>query len=257
MGSFLTGIYSLARSSGFLDTRAGSELFIAAYFQYKKRLDDPFDGLIRKRPELFRGGHILDVGANIGYCSTLFAHAADAGRLVFAFEPEPFNMALLERVIRKRGLECVVPVQTAVGAAEGKIPLKLNPRHHGDHRVVTEAQESGAGCIEVPLTSIDRFLEQRNAATPVRFIKIDVQGYELPVCQGAERTLALNPECSVVLEYMPEALESLGFRPSDLPQWFAARGYDGQILRKDGSLQPGVPTDVGARGYVDLLFSRR
>lgn len=253
----LMGIYSLAKRSGFLDTRAGSELFVAAYFQYKKRLEDPFEGLIRKHPDLFRGGHILDVGANIGYCSTLFAGVTDPGCCVFAFEPEPFNVLLLERIIRKHAILNVVLAQTAVGVAEGRVLLKLNPRHRGDHRVVTAPQPPASGCIEVPLTSIDRFLEERHAVTPVRFIKIDVQGYELAVCQGAEGTLKQNPECVVALEYMPEALEELGFRPPDLLDWFAARGYGVQAVHKDGSLTPGLPPDVGPRGYIDLLFSRK
>src|SRR5690242_8773965 len=166
-----TGAYAFARKNGFLDTRVGSSLFTAAYFQYKKRLEDPFAGLIEKHPGLFKGGHILDIGANIGYCSTLFAKAVDPGRTVFAFEPEPFNVSLLERVIRKRAPGVVAPVQAAVGATDGEIALQLNPRHHGDHRIATGAMH---GSMTVPLISIDSFLHKRDVLTPVSFIKIDV-----------------------------------------------------------------------------------
>jgi hypothetical protein len=47
---------------------------------------------------------------------------------------------------------------------------------------------------------------ERERISPVRFIKIDVQGYEPAVCQGMEGTLTANPDCVVSLEYMPEAL---------------------------------------------------
>lgn len=249
-----TGAYAFARKNGFLDTRLGSSLFTAAYFQYKKRLEDPFAGLIERYPDLFKGGHILDVGANIGYCSTLFARAIDPGRTVFAFEPEPFNVSLLHNVIEKRAPGVVIAVQAAVGARDGQVALQLNPRHHGDHRIATDA---AAGSITVPLIAIDTFLEARAATVPVSFIKIDVQGYEQAVCEGATRTLAHNPNCTVVLEYMPSAMEALGFRPSDLLAFFHEQDYRAYVVHHDGSVTPGLSPDVGPRGYVDVLFSRR
>jgi FkbM family methyltransferase len=250
-----TGAYAFARSHGLLDTRIGSSLFISTYFQYKKHLEDSFAGLINKHPDLFRGGHILDVGANIGYCSALFSRAADAGASVFAFEPEPFNVSLLQRVIRDRKLDNVIPVQAAVGAADGEIQLQLNPRHHGDHRVIAENGGKTTSSITVPLVAIDSFLAEKNARTPVCFIKIDVQGFEQAVCDGAAQTLEENPSCCVVLEYMPSAMEALGFHPPDLLSWFERRGYVAHVVQKDGAIVPGTPSDTGERGYVDVLFS--
>ena len=252
--SLFSAVYATAPRSGFLNTRPGSNLFIEAYFQYKKRLEDPFEGFLERYPQLLRGGHALDVGANIGYCASLFSRALDPGFRVYAFEPEPFNVSLLERVIRTRCQGEVIPVQAAVGAAEGEIHLQLNPRHHGDHHVVTGSASTHNGSISVPLVSIDAFLERSNVCAPVSFLKIDVQGYEFAVCQGAGKTLAANPGCSIVLEYMPQALESLGFHADDLPRWFEQRGYRPYVLHKDGHLSEGMPANLGVRGYADLLF---
>ena len=254
-----TSGYAAARRSGLLDTGFGRWLFTSAYFGYKRWLEDPFAGLIRRHPELFRGGNILDVGANIGYCSVLFASALDAGRKVFAFEPEAFNAGLLKQVTEKHAAGKVVTVEAAVGDHEGQIALELNPRHHGDHRVVaSEEQKKTAGkSIAVPLMSVDGFLERQGAQTPVCFMKVDVQGYELAVCEGSRRTLERNPDCAVVLEYMPEALEALGFVPADLPAWFEKRGYRCYAIGKHGELAEGVPYELGPRGYTDLLFRRR
>ena len=255
--SLFTAAYAFARRRGLLDTRLGSSLFIEAYFQYKKHLEDPFAGLVQKSPQLFRGGHILDIGANIGYCSALFSRVLDPGRSVFAFEPEPFNVSLLERVIRTRARGPVVPIQAAVGAADGEIRLQLNPRHHGDHRVVAASSQPVDNCITVPLLSVDAFLQRQDPGAPVCFIKIDVQGYEQAVCEGAEQTLARNPECRVVLEYMPEAMGALGFRPPDLLAWFQQRGYHAHVVHKDGSVTSGLPAGLGEAGYADLLFSHK
>jgi hypothetical protein len=111
--------------------------------------------------------------------------------------------------------------------------------------------------MTVPLISIDSFLHKRDVLTPVSFIKIDVQGYEQPACEGAAQTLARNPECTVVLEYMPSAIEALGFRPPDLLAWFEQREYRAHVVHHDGTVTAGAPLGVGSRGYVDLLFSHK
>ena len=75
--SIFAGAYTLANGSGFLNTGVGRGIFTFAYFQYKKHIEDPFDGFAKRYPHLFHGGHIVDVGANIGYCSTLFSSVLD------------------------------------------------------------------------------------------------------------------------------------------------------------------------------------
>src|SRR5690242_12041412 len=89
--ALLTGAYSRARRSGLLETTAGRWLFTSSYNLYKRYLEDPFHALAGRHPELFRGGHILDIGANIGYTSMVFARAIEPAYRVYSFEPEEFN----------------------------------------------------------------------------------------------------------------------------------------------------------------------
>ena len=86
-------------------------------------------------------------------------------------------------------------MQLAVGAENGTVNLWINDRHHADHRVATEEFRSshpGSKEVSVSMVSIDSFLESRPG--PVSFVKIDVQGYELAVCQGMQDTLRQNPD---------------------------------------------------------------
>lgn len=106
-----------------------------------------------------------------------------------------------------------------------------------------------------PLVSIDLFLE-RNPG-PVSFVKIDVQGFELPVCQGIKTTLERNPDVTVVLEYAPSAMRELGFNPSQLVGFLVDRGFQVYLVCPKGKLSPGIPSGLDDSGYVDLLFSRR
>src|ERR1700761_3988200 len=134
----LTRTYSYVRRTGVLETSLGQKVFTTLYFFYKSRFEDPFRAFTRRRPELFKGGHVFDVGANIGYTSTVFAGVVEHGYHVFAFEPEPSNFRLLQRTLAERRLnQCVIPVYSAVGETQGNIGLWLNADHHADHRVAT------------------------------------------------------------------------------------------------------------------------
>lgn len=257
----VTNVYSLGRRAGLLNSGWGQKLFIGSYFLYKKYVEDPFAGMARLHPELFRGGDILDVGANIGYTASVFAGACDPDAQVYAFEPEAFNFELLGKVIRSRRLaNRVTAVHSAVGDRTGEIQLWINDNHHADHRVATDTFQQGLGgqkCVSVPLTSVDDFLAGRRNCRSVSFIKIDVQGYELPVCLGMLKTLDSHPGAVVTLEYMPEALTALGFHPEEILTLFREREFHMYSLGQKGELTPDARPELETKGYVDLVFSRR
>jgi FkbM family methyltransferase len=258
----VTGLYSFTRRSGLLETSFGRRLFTSSYFLYKRYLEDPFASLARRQPELFRGGDILDIGANIGYTAALFAQAANAEAKVYAFEPEPFNFRLLQSSIRSRKLQDkVVAVQSAVGDRSGEIELWLNEHHHADHRIATDSlranrQRAQERYVTIPIISVDDFVAQSVGSRPICLIKIDVQGYEFAVCRGMTGTLAQHGRAAVAVEYTPAAMEDLGYEPSAMLDWFRERGFRMYSLGKRGELTSGLSDELAAKGYVDLIFSR-
>jgi FkbM family methyltransferase len=258
-GNPLLIAYSLARRSGFLQTTLGLRLFRFAYFLYKRFLEDDLQGLVLAFPNIVSGGDVLDIGANIGYTAAVLARVAESDRKVYAFEPEPFNFSLLKQTaLRPEFAGKIVPMQLAVGAEDGAINLWINDRHHADHRVATEQFRSshpGSKQVSVSLVSIDHFLQGRPG--PVSFVKIDVQGYELAVCEGMRDTLRLNPDITIVLEFMPSAMRELGFEPSQLIDFLVERDFKVYRIRPRGKLSPGLPPDTNNTDYLDLLFSRR
>ncbi len=218
-----------------------------------------------RKPELFCNGDIFDIGANIGYTSCLFSKALRAESKVHCFEPDQFNFDLLQEVIQRKKLSgMVLPVHAAVGASDGCIELWHNERHHGDHRVVTDHFKSTrpdlGGTRTVPMMTIDSYVRSHNLRN-ISFIKIDVQGYELAVCEGMKETLTAFPDTNVCFEYAPAALVELGFEPIRLLDFFTARTYlihimSGQGIRSVRDYQI-IHQAVGVAGYVDLICSRR
>lgn len=254
----LTRIYSVAKRSGVLETSVGSELFATTYFLYKRFIEDSLRELLRAYPHLAGRGNILDIGANIGYTATVLERHASPGHLIYAFEPEPANYTVLRRIATRRELrDRIKPIQTAVGAEERTARLWLNVNHHADHRVITDHFRPNSGepkGISVPMITIDGFLD-RNPG-PISFVKIDVQGFELPVCEGMSKTLERNTDVTVVLEYAPASMRELGFDPDRLLQFFAARGFHCFLIGADGQLSRGSIPALENGHYVDLLFSR-
>jgi FkbM family methyltransferase len=253
-------LYSVAQRSGFLRTKFGDALFVRAYFAYKRLIEDPFAALVRSAPELFAGGHIIDVGANIGYTASVFASALTKGYRVFAFEPESENFARLERTItRLRLTSRVEPVSSAVGDQTGTIALWRNERHHGDHRVVTSVfARSHSGFTTVPMTTIDAFVSER-AIAPVSFVKIDVQGFEPAVIAGMLTLMQSNPSVAIAVELCPAALSELGFTAADTTGLLQSEGFTPFLFRQKRLQQtsPGEAARVAsARGYVDVIWRR-
>lgn len=73
--NLFTRVYSLARSTRVLEVPVFKRGFLFSYFLYKRWYEDPFWALTKRSPELFFGGDILDIGANIGYTACVFAGA--------------------------------------------------------------------------------------------------------------------------------------------------------------------------------------
>lgn len=262
--SLFTAAYALARPDRFLASKPARRLFVPAYFLYKKLLEDPFSNLVHRKPELFANGDILDIGANIGYTSSVFAGAVKLPSKVFAFEPDHLSYGLLEEVVRRKNLSAVIEtINMAVGNSNGHIKFWHNERHSADHRVMTERFShfhfDDSKISSVPVITVDTFVSSRRLRN-ISFVKIDVQGYELAVCEGMRGTLRTFPDICVCLEYSPSALTELGFAPPEILDFFRSRGFHLHVLsRNDLKL---ITKDellrhlVDEMGYVDLLCSK-
>jgi len=260
-----TRVYNLARAGGFLDLPLFKRVFLFSYFLYKRWYEDPFWALARRSPELFAGGDVLDIGANIGYTACVFAAAvkanAKAPAKIYAFEPDVASFATLGEIIRRKNLgDSVEIVNMAVGSADGSLEFWHNEEHSADHRVVTEqfktSRPAGEKVTTVTVTSVDNFVAARKLQN-ISFIKIDVQGYELAVCEGMRQTLDKFPGISIAFEYAPYGMRELGFEPSELLGFFRAAGYQFHILTRHASTlaadNRAIELAVERSGYVDIL----
>jgi len=144
-------------------------------------------------------GIVVDVGANLGWHSVHAAQYAAVDAVV-AFEPDPFNARLLNRNLAVNKVTKAVVSASAVGARRGSARLyNYRSTNYGRHTLLTDY---GYGSSEVPLVDLDSALDVIGLGERrVLVLKVDVEGYEPAVIEGAARTLARTD--AVVLEYSP------------------------------------------------------
>ena len=86
--------------------------------------------------------------------------------------------------------------------------------------------------MKFPRNSFDGFARERNVMDAVRFIKIDVQGYEPAVVQGLQEALRRNAHVSLAIEYMPEAMRSMGFDPDVMLNQLRDGGFVPMVISR-------------------------
>lgn len=122
-------------------------------------------------------GVVLDIGANIGYYSLYVLPVVAA---VHAFEPDPRPRAALERNLRDHPNAHIHP--QAVGRSNTKGVFVSEPHSELSHL----SGNSAAGC-EVDVVTVDSFVHANRLH--VTGIKIDVEGWDIDVIEGALTTL--------------------------------------------------------------------
>lgn len=144
------------------------------------------------------GMSFVDVGANKGYFSLLAASILGTSERIVAVEPEPTNYYWLRRTLCSDRYPEVSVVQAAVGSAPGKGHLYLGEKS-GWHSLIRSGDRQH---IEVNLTTLDELTHHSGLET-VDMIKIDVEGSELEVLQGARGTIERNSSVVVLIDLHP------------------------------------------------------
>jgi FkbM family methyltransferase len=164
------------------------------------------------------GGNFLDVGANIGYFSCMFGKFAGPAGKVVSIEPEPQNQQLLETNLRSNGISNVIFHRCAVGAQDGIARLGIyKAANRGRHSLVE--LDSCNEFVEVPVRRLDDLLKN-SGVTSWTLMKIDVEGFEPFVFQGATETLACTE--SLALEYSPASWKKKQIDPATVFKNLAA-----------------------------------
>jgi FkbM family methyltransferase len=130
-----------------------------------------------------RGGTAIDVGANLGMYAYALAGIAD---WVAAFEPNPDYARFARRMLRGRAEVHEMALSDKAGRAAFTVPIADDGMalHLAGSLKPTHGQFRNRRTCEVEVGTLDAF-----GFTHVRFIKVDVEGSEREVLEGARATI--------------------------------------------------------------------
>ena len=204
---------------------------------------------LRKR--LPPGATVIDVGANVGYVSAVAASCVGTSGEVHGFEPllECFERLQVLRRLNPDFRFCFSNV--AAGAENGTIPISYNPQ--GDARNATLVpNHHGVLTRPVPVRRLDEYIEE-NISSPerIKFIKIDVEGFEFSVLRGLERFFSrATSRPLIVCEIKPWEIRNIGYTMKDFAVYMGDFGY-----RAYNMLRENVPVSLtGLEDMETVLF---
>jgi FkbM family methyltransferase len=187
------------------------------------------------------GMRCLDIGSHHGLYSILASQLVGPGGKVVAIEPAPQVFRRLQWHLRLNGCRDVVALQTAMGSMEGEAVLHMPSRGVDTVSSLRRAAmtETRTQQVRVTLQSLDQIVS-RELGGVVDFVKLDVEGAEMDVLDGAVNTMSQKRAL-----WLFEALDLTGaawnHSARDLVERFIAAGHAIYGFTPDGYL---VPHDV-------------
>lgn len=132
---------------------------------------------------------VVDIGANIGVHTVWLSRKVGPSGVVLAVEPERTNFTILNLNKRINNLSNVIPIMLALGADSGEAQLLVpRPSVMGQVTTIPSSTLSKPSVVTVDCETLDDVLSAFGISQ-VSAIKIDVEGAELGVIQGAEQTI--------------------------------------------------------------------
>jgi FkbM family methyltransferase len=185
----------------------------------------------------------LDIGANIGAVATHLARKAGPTGRIHAFEPVPGLRDRLEKNLARNGIDSVVvvhPLALSNQTGEARLAVAgIDADNQGLASLVASANDRLTATLTVPTMTLDEFAAA-HGITSIDFIKMDIQGAEILLLEGGQRTLrALRPD--LILEVSPQDMAGIGKTSRDLLTAIERCGYRIHELRTDGT--PGAVID--------------
>jgi FkbM family methyltransferase len=185
----------------------------------------------------------VDVGANVGYYTVMAASRVGPRGRVIAVEPSPYAVDRLEKAVRDNQLAQVTVVRGGLGDRESE--LRLFTPAPGNHTPTMLGADDAPSQI-VPVKTLDASLAEWKVDN-IDLMKIDVEGFEPRVFEGAAQALAAGRIRGILCEFNDHWLRRAGTSAREFYDSLLARGF----VDRDGR-----PASFEGQNLTRLLVQR-
>lgn len=185
----------------------------------------------------------LDIGANIGYYTHLFASKVKNKGAVVSIEPLKHNACLIELNSIMNSTDKLVKVLcTAVSDRENS-PLNFSTTADSafsfvvsasnQYRIGSDHIKPGAKLTQIPSTTIDSILKKLGIEK-IDIVKMDVEGFEYKVLKGMEEVLSVEEKRPrlMMIELLSEHLKYYESSIEEICTFLKQYGYTSKFLNK-------------------------
>ena len=190
------------------------------------------------------GNVYVDVGANIGTLALTASLAVGENGNVIAIEAHPLTFKYLESNIKLNGFSNIELIHSAVGDSEGE--LIFSDQNSDDQNRILIDRETG---IRVPVETLDKILK---GEMEIHLLKIDVEGYEKFVLDGAEETLKRTT--AVLFESWDDHFAYYGYDFKTIFDYLNGCGF--RVFKLEGEILQRVNSDYRSLNCENLLALR-
>lgn len=194
------------------------------------------------------GDTLIDVGANIGCVTAAGALAVGEAGHVFSVEPHPQTFRHLKKTVAINHCTNVTCLNIALGAEAGVVNFTDEPRKDDNNCVALNAE---AG-IRVPCVTLTSLVEE-HSISKIAVMKIDVEGFEMQVLQGAEAIL--NKVDSIYIEVLEHTLQKFGSCPAAVFKLLQSHGFRCFYFKDDRSNVVAFASHVPLREWQQELVA--
>jgi len=189
------------------------------------------------------GMTVLDIGAHHGLYTLLASKRVGRRGRVIAFEPSPRECRRLGKHVHWNRCGNVEIEACALGKESGEADFfVVEGFRDWGNSLRPPAVPEATRKVRVPVRRLDDLLAARGVEQ-VDFIKLDVEGGELAVLQGARGLLQTAPRPAILSEAEDVRTQPWGYQAREIMELLAHWNYRWYALSESGTLYPASPDD--------------
>jgi FkbM family methyltransferase len=177
---------------------------------------------------------MLDVGAHIGEYTLMAAQTVGSSGQVHAFEPQSHIFPILSQNVELNDLSNVKLNCSAVSDRIGEVEFEILNEPAMSSIRKHELPDKNSKFVKVACVSLDSYSEKamgtsnQQEAFKIDLIKVDVEGAEKFVFQGAENLLNLpaTKAPTWIFEYSPVSYQDFDYQPNEILDLLEQHGYE-------------------------------